>query len=115
MAMLKKAIIQCPSDDVKNIGEVIGVIEVSEKGFGGIRAGKNQVIWDCSRYAVQPGDVWKDGVFYHDADYSDPAKYVPSIEEKLDKVEADFTEKDLDNKMAIAEVYEMLIGEGGVV
>ena len=55
MAMLKKAIIQCPSDDVKNIGEVVGVIEVSEKGFGGIRAGKNQVIWDCSRYAVQPG------------------------------------------------------------
>lgn len=115
MAMLKKAIIQCPSDDVRNIGEVVGVIEVSEKGFGGIRAGKNQVIWDCSRYAVQPGDVWKDGVFYHDADYSDPAEYIPSTEEKLASVEDDFTEKDLDNKMAIAEVYEMLIGEGGVV
>ena len=107
--MLRKALIDKPS------GTVVGVIEVSEKGFGKLTAGKDQLYWDCTRWAVQPGDIFKDGVFYTQADPSVQVEYIPSTEEKLDKVEADFTEKDLDNKMAIAEVYEMLLGEGGAV
>lgn len=107
--MLRKALID------KNTNLVVGVIEVSEKGFGKLTAGKDQLYWDCTRWAVQPGDIFKDGIFYTQADPSVQVEYVPSTEEKLASVEADFTEKDLDNKMAIAEVYEMLLGEGGVV
>lgn len=102
--MLRKALIDKPS------GTVIGVLEVSEKGFGRLTAGKDQLYWDCTRYAVQPGDLFVDGVFYTQADPSTPVEYIPSTEEKLAAVESDFTEKDLDNKMAIAEVYEMLLG-----
>lgn len=109
MALLRKALIQCKKEDMTQ-GEVIGVLEVSEKGFGRLTAGKNQLYWDCTRYAVQPGDLFVDGVFYTQADPSTPVEYIPSTEEKLASVEADFTEKDLDNKMAIAEVYEMLLG-----
>lgn len=102
--MLRKALID------KASGTVIGVLEVSEKGFGRLTAGKDQLYWDCTRYAVQPGDLFVDGVFYTAADPSTPVEYVPTTEEKLASVESDFTEKDLDNKMAIAEVYEMLLG-----
>lgn len=102
--MLRKALID------KASGAVIGVLEVSEKGFGKLTAGKDQLYWDCTRYAVQPGDIFKDGVFYTQTDPSVQVEYIPSVEEKLVSVEADFTEKDLDNKMAIAEVYEMLLG-----
>lgn len=102
--MLRKALID------KLSGTVIGVLEVSEKGFGRLTAGKDQLYWDCTRWAVQPGDKFVDGVFYTQADPSTPVEYIPSTEEKLAAVESDFTEKDLDNKMAIAEVYEMLLG-----
>lgn len=102
--MLRKALIDKPS------GTVIGVLEVSEKGFGRLTAGKDQLYWDCTRYAVQPGDLFVDGVFYTQADPSLPVEYIPTTEEKLASVESDLNEKDLDNKMAIAEVYEMLLG-----
>lgn len=115
MSLLRKALIQCPSKTELNQGYVIGITEVSEKGFGKLRADIDQLYWDCTRWAVQPGDIFKDGIFYTQADPSVQVEYVPSTEEKLASVEADFTEKDLDNKMAIAEVYEMLLGEGGVV
>ena len=36
-------------------------------------------------------------------------------EEKIKKLEEDFTAKDLDNKMALAEVYEMMLSSGGVI
>lgn len=114
MALLRKALIQCSKNDMTH-GEVIGVTEVSEKGFGKLSGAVDQIYWDCTRWAVQPGDIFKDGVFYTQTDPSTPVEYIPSTEEKLDKVESDFTEKDLDNKMAIAEVYEMLLGEGGGV
>lgn len=102
--MLRKALIDKPS------GTVIGVLEVSEKGFGKLTAGRDQLYWDCTRWAVQPGDKFVDGVFYTQADPSTPVEYIPSTEEKLSQVEADLNGKDLDNKMAIAEVYEMLLG-----
>lgn len=114
MALLRKALIQCKKEDMTQ-GEVIGVTEVSEKGFGKLSGAVDQIYWDCTRWAVQPGDLFVDGVFYTQADPSTPVEYIPSTEEKLAAVESDFTEKDLDNKMAIAEVYEMLLGEGGVV
>ena len=107
--MLKKALIQF-DDGSKNSGIVVTVMEISEAGFTGLRAGKNQIIWDCERFAVAPNDIWRNGVFYTQTDPSTPVEYIPSTEEKLASVEADFTEKDLDNKMAIAEVYEMLLG-----
>lgn len=102
--MLRKALID------KATGTVVGIMEVSEKGFGRLTAGKDQLYWDCTRYAVQPGDLFVDGVFYTQADPSTPVEYIPSTEEKLASVESDLNEKDLDNKMAIAEVYEMLLG-----
>ena len=106
--MLRKALIDKPS------GAVIGVLEVSEKGFGKLTAGKDQLYWDCTRYAVSPGDKFIDGVFYTAADPSTPVKYIPTTDEKLAKVESDLNEKDLDNKMAIAEVYEMMLGGASV-
>lgn len=109
MALLRKALIQCSKNDMTH-GEVIGVTEVSEKGFGKLSGAVDQIYWDCTRWAVQPGDLFVDGVFYTQADPSVPVKYIPTTEEKLAAVESDFTEKDLDNKMAIAEVYEMLLG-----
>lgn len=102
--MLRKALID------KATGTVVGIMEVSEKGFGKLTAGKDQLYWDCTRWAVQPGDKFADGVFYTAAEPSTPVEYIPSTEEKLAAVESDFTEKDLDNKMATAEVYEMLLG-----
>ena len=35
-------------------------------------------------------------------------------EEKIKQLEADFNSKDLDNKMALAEVYEMMLGGASV-
>ena len=75
--MLRKALID------KHSGTVIGVLEVSEKGFGRLTAGKDQLYWDCTRYAVQPGDLFVDGVFYTQADSSTPVEYIPTTEEKL--------------------------------
>lgn len=75
--MLRKALIDKPS------GTVIGVLEVSEKGFGKLTAGKDQLYWDCTRYAVSPGDKFIDGVFYTAADPSTPVEYIPTTDDKL--------------------------------
>ena len=86
--MLRKALIDKPS------GTVIGVLEVSEKGFGKLTAGKDQLYWDCTRYAVSPGDKFIDGVFYTAADPSTPVEYIPSTEEKLAEAEAKLAEQE---------------------
>ena len=83
--MLRKALID------KSTGLVIGVIEVSEKGFGKLTAGKEQLYWDCTRWAVQPGDIFKDGVFYTAADPSTPVEYIPSTEEQLNETNTNVT------------------------
>lgn len=75
--MLRKALID------KLSGTVIGVLEVSEKGFGKLTAGNDQLYWDCTRYAVSPGDKFIAGVFYTAADPSTPVEYIPTTEEKL--------------------------------
>ena len=89
--MLRKALIDKPS------GTVIGVLEVSEKGFGKLTAGKDQLYWDCTRWAVQPGDIFKDGVFYTQTDPSTQVEYIPSTEEKL--VETQQSVSDLEDSM----------------
>lgn len=89
--MLRKALID------KHSGTVIGVLEVSEKGFGRLTAGKDQLYWDCTRYAVQPGDLFVDGVFYTQADSSTPVEYIPTTEEKL--VETQQSVSDLEDSM----------------
>lgn len=86
--MLRKALIDKPS------GTVIGVLDVSEKGFGKLTAGKDQLYWDCTRWAVQPGDKFVDGVFYTAADPSTPVEYIPSTEEKLAETEAKLAEQE---------------------
>lgn len=86
--MLRKALID------KASGTVVGVIEVSEKGFGKLTAGKDQLYWDCTRWAVQPGDIFKDGVFYTQADPSTPVEYIPSTEEKLEEAKAKLAEQE---------------------
>lgn len=83
--MLRKALID------KLSGTVIGVLEVSEKGFGRLTAGKDQLYWDCTRYAVQPGDLFVDGVFYTQADHSVPVEYIPTTEEKLAQTNTNVT------------------------
>ena len=113
MALLRKALIQCSKNNMTH-GEVIGVTEVSEKGFGKLSGAADQIYWDCTQWAVSPGDIWVDGVFYSAADPKTPVAYIPSTEEKLAKVESDLNDKDLDNKMAIAEVYEMMLGGASV-
>lgn len=97
--MLRKALIDKPT------GTVIGIIEVSEKGFGKLTAGKDQLYWDCTRYAVQPGDLFVDGVFYTAADPSTPVEYIPSTEEKLAVVENTVTDHDatLDAMLGVTE------------
>lgn len=75
--MLRKALID------KTTGTVVGVMEVSETGFGKLTAGHDQLYWDCTRYAVSPGDKFIDGVFYTAADPSTPVEYIPTTEEKL--------------------------------
>lgn len=89
--MLRKALIDKPS------GTVIGVLEVSEKGFGKLTAGKDQLYWDCTRYAVSPGDKFIDGVFYAQADPSTPVEYIPTTEEKL--AETQQSVSDLEDSM----------------
>lgn len=89
--MLRKALIDKPS------GTVIGVLEVSEKGFGRLTAGKDQLYWDCTRWAVQPGDKFVDGVFYTAADPSTPVEYIPSTEEKLTETQQSVS--DLEDSM----------------
>ena len=86
--MLRKALID------KASGTVIGVLEVSEKGFGKLTAGKDQLYWDCTRWAVQPGDKFVDGVFYTQADPSVPVEYIPTTEEKLAEAQARLAEQD---------------------
>lgn len=86
--MLRKALID------KHSGTVIGVLEVSEKGFGRLTAGKDQLYWDCTRYAVSPGDKFIDGVFYTAADPSVPVEYIPSTEEKLEEAKAKLAEQE---------------------
>lgn len=94
--MLRKALIQF-DEGSKNSGIVVTVMEMSELGFAGLRAGKNQIIWDCSRFAVSPNDVWRNGVFYTQADPSTPVEYIPSTEEKL--AETQQSVSDLEDSM----------------
>ena len=93
MALLRKALIQCKKEDMTQ-GEVIGVTEVSEKGFGKLSGAVDQLYWDCTRYAVQPGDLFVDGVFYTAADPSVPVEYIPSTEEKLEEAKAKLAEQE---------------------
>lgn len=83
--MLRKALVD------KLTGTVIGIIEISEKGFGKLTAGKDQLYWDCTRYAVQPGDLFVDGVFYTQADPSVQVEYIPTTEEKLTQTNTNVT------------------------
>lgn len=80
--MLKKALI----DRDTNI--VIGVMEVSEQGFAALSARSNQLYWDCTRYDVNPGDIFKDGVFYSADNPDQQVEYIPSNEEKIADLEA---------------------------
>ena len=81
--MLRKALID------KTTGTVVGVMEVSETGFGKLTAGNDQLYWDCTRYAVSPGDKFIDGVFYTAADPSTPVEYIPTTDEKLAGTQSD--------------------------
>lgn len=86
--MLRKALID------KATGTVVGVMEVSETGFGKLTAGHDQLYWDCTRYAVSPGDKFIDGVFYTAADPSTPVEYIPTTDEKLAEAEAKLAEQE---------------------
>lgn len=91
MALLRKALIQCRGED-KTQGEVIAVTEVSERGFGGLRAGNDQLYWDCTRWVVAPGDVWREGIFYTAANPGEPVEYIPSAEEQIAALQAQNTQ-----------------------
>lgn len=100
--MLRKALID------KSSGTVVGVIEVSEKGFGKLTAGKDQLYWDCTRWAVQPGDIFKDGVFYTQADPSVQVEYIPSTEEQLNETNTNVTALE----DAITGLMDMMVSGG---
>lgn len=100
--MLRKALIDQSS------GTVVGVLEVSEKGFGKLTAGKDQLYWDCTQWAVQPGDIFKDGVFYTAADPSTPVEYIPSTEEQLNETNTNVTALE----DAITGLMDMMVSGG---
>lgn len=52
---------------------------------------KQQTLWDCTRYAVNIGDRWKDGVFTRD---EAAVAYVPSAEENVAVLQSQMAEKD---------------------
>ena len=93
MALLRKALIQCSKNDMTH-GEVIDVTEVSEKGFDKLSGAADQIYWDCTQWAVSPGDIWRDGVFYTAAKPNTPVEYIPSTEEKLAAAETKLAEQE---------------------
>lgn len=80
--MLRKALIQF-DEGSQTSGIVTSVMEVSERGFGGVRAAENQTIWDCTNWNVQPDDVWRDGIFYKASEPNTQVDYIPTVEEKV--------------------------------
>lgn len=67
-------------------GTVINIIETGNNGINGIQVPLNQVLWDCTQYAVDIGDKFIDGVFYRE---NEPVKYIPSTEEKIAQLEVE--------------------------
>lgn len=67
-------------------GVVINIIETGSNGINGIQLPLNQILWDCTQYAVGIGDKFIDGVFYRE---NEPVKYIPSTEEKVLMLESE--------------------------
>lgn len=67
-------------------GVVINIIETGNNGVNGIQLPLNQILWDCTQYAVGIGDKFIDGVFYRE---NERVEYIPSTEEKVAQLEAE--------------------------
>ena len=82
-------------------GIVINIIETGNNGVNGIQLPLNQILWDCTQYAVGIGDKFIDGVFYRE---NEPVKYIPSTEEKVAQLEYEKEQlkKELETTKAIA-------------
>ena len=76
---MRKAVILHKGEN-RSEGEVINIIECTEQGVMGLTLPEEQSLWDCTQHAVSLGDLFKDGVFYHQ---SEPVKRIPTLEEKL--------------------------------
>lgn len=61
----RKAIILLDEDN-RTQGEVINIIICDDRGLQGLEIPENQIIWDCSDFAVNIGDKWVNGVFYRE-------------------------------------------------
>ena len=61
----RKAIILLDEDN-RTQGEVINIIICDDRGLQGLEVPENQIIWDCSDFAVNIGDKWVNGVFYRE-------------------------------------------------
>ena len=61
----RKAIILLDEDN-RTQGEVINIIICDDRGLQGLEVPENQIIWDCSNFAVNIGDKWVNGVFYRE-------------------------------------------------
>lgn len=84
---MRKAVILHKGEN-RSEGEVINIIECTEQGVMGLTLPEEQSLWDCTQYAVSLGDLFKDGVFYHQ---SEPVKRIPTLEEKLAQVDGKAT------------------------
>ena len=82
-------------------GIVINIIETGSNGINGIQLPLNQILWDCTQYAVGIGDKFVDGTFYRE---NEPVKYIPSTEEKVAQLEYEKEQlkKELETTKAIA-------------
>lgn len=74
--------------------KVINIIETDENGIQGLIMPENQVLWDCTQYAVGIGDTFNDGVFYRETKRVD---YIPSTEEEVAVLKAKLSEVEATN------------------
>ncbi len=70
---MRKAVIHL-DEGTKKQGTVVNIIEYNEVSGVALHLAHNHVIWDCTRYEVNMGDRWIDGVFYRENEPISPQK-----------------------------------------
>ena len=74
---MRKAVINSTTNEVENI------IEYADRGMV-INLPLGYIVYDCTQYDVQIGDIFENGIFLRDGQ---PVEYVPSDAERLATLE----------------------------
>ena len=102
---MRKAIILL-DDNSSTSGTVINVIETLDSSAISLKLADKQILWDCRQYAVEEGDIWKNGVFSREGENL-PA--IPTAEQQIEALQEELNILNTqltDTQLALCEQYE---------